>query len=74
MLRSLVLALITLHGPEGQVIFVNPQEIVSFREPRETNAEHFTASVRCVLQTADGKLINVADTCDEVRHKLGAKP
>jgi hypothetical protein len=72
-MRSLALALIALYGPDGQAIFVNPQEIVSFREPREANAEHFAASIHCVLQTADGKLINVTDTCDEVRHKLGAK-
>jgi hypothetical protein len=74
MLRSLALALITLHGPEGQAIFVNPQEIVSFREPRDSNADHFAPSIHCVLQTADGKLINVTDTCDEVRHKLGSRP
>jgi hypothetical protein len=68
------IVLAALNGPEGQTIFVNPAEIVSIREPRDSQTEHFAAGIHCVLQTADGKLINVTDECNAVRHKLGAKP
>jgi hypothetical protein len=72
-LGQVAIVLAALNGPEGQTIFVNPEEIVSIRAPRETQAEHFAHGVHCVLQTADGKLVNVADNCDVVRAKVGAK-
>jgi hypothetical protein len=65
------LLLVALSGPDGQVIFVNPEEIISIRAPRETHAQHFASAIHCVLQTADGKLINVVDDCDTVRSKFG---
>jgi hypothetical protein len=66
------IALVTLAGPDGQRIDVNPAEVVSVREPRESQAEHFDPSIKCVLQTADGKLIAVVTDCATVRQRLGA--
>jgi hypothetical protein len=63
-----VLVWLALHGLDGQTIYVNPSEIVSARAP-STDLLH--SDVKCTLQTADGKLINVTDTCDEVLHLLG---
>lgn len=67
-LAGIALALIGLHGLDGQLIWVNPSEIVSMRTPN-TNLLH--QNIKCTLQTVDGKLINVTDTCDEVRHEIG---
>lgn len=61
------LVLIALHGLDGQLIWVNPAEIVSVRAPA-TNLLHH--DIKCTLQTADGKLINVTDSCDEVRREI----
>jgi hypothetical protein len=70
----LAIALVALNGPDSQMIWVNPSEIVSFRAPREAHQRHFANDIECVLQTADGKLINVVNTCDDVRQKIGDRP
>jgi hypothetical protein len=62
-----------LSGPEHQTIWVNPEEIVSIRAPRDSQSEHFGPEVRCILQTVDGKLIAITDDCDAARHKIGLK-
>jgi hypothetical protein len=64
----LAVALIVLTGPGGQVIDVNPAEIVSIREPREES--HFGKDVHCLINTVDGKFITVVETCDIVRNKI----
>ena len=56
---------------DGQTIYVNPDAIISIREPREENAEHYAPGTHCLLQTADGKSIIISDTCDTARVKLG---
>lgn len=70
MIKTVVL-LIALNGPGQQVIWVNPAEVVSVRAPRASMDDHFGPEVNCILQTADGKLIAVADECDVVRKQLG---
>jgi uncharacterized protein YlzI (FlbEa/FlbD family) len=66
--------LVQLTGPDNQIIWVNPEEIVSIRAPRESQQHHFDNDIKCTLQTVDGKLINVIDSCDEVRNKVGIRP
>jgi hypothetical protein len=61
-------ALITLTGPGGQVIDINPAEIVSLREPRGDG--HFDKDVHCLIHTADGKFITVIETCQIVRERI----
>ena len=63
----LAIALIVLHGLDGQTIYVNPAEVVSVRAPA-TDLLH--SDVKCTLQTADGKLINVVDSCLDVRQQI----
>jgi hypothetical protein len=65
--------LVALNGPEKQTIWINPEEVVSVRAPRDSQSEHFPPSVMCVLQTVDGKLVAVVDQCEDVRRKLAAK-
>lgn len=62
------LVLIALHGLDGQIIYVNPSEIVSARMPSTTLLHQ---NIKCTLQTADGKLINVADDCVTVLREIG---
>jgi hypothetical protein len=63
-------ALVQLTGPGGQIIDVNPAEIVSLREPQQTGYHHFENNVHCVINTVDGKFIAVIETCDIVRQKI----
>jgi uncharacterized protein YlzI (FlbEa/FlbD family) len=64
----LAVHLIQLTGPEHQMIELNPKSIVSLRTPRV--AEHFWAGARCLINTADGKIVVVKEACDEVRHMI----
>lgn len=64
---TLALALVMLHGLDGQPIFVNPHEIVSVRAP---TSELLHENVNCSIQTADGRLINVVDTCAQVMEAI----
>lgn len=65
-----VLALVILLGPDGQPIELNPNSIVTMRAPRSVGQAVLTPGVQCVITTSDGKLVNVMDTCEEVRAKL----
>lgn len=64
----LAIALVILTGPGGQNIEINPNSVVSIREPR--SAEHFAPDVKCLIHMVDGKVITVVDTCDSVSLKL----
>lgn len=66
MIIRVAVTLITLTGLDGQTIYVNPAEVVSIRAP---TSDLLHEGVKCSLQTADGRLVNVVNTCDEI-HKL----
>jgi hypothetical protein len=68
-----VVHLLRLTGPEHQVIELNPKTVVSLREPRA--AEHFWKGAHCLINTTDGKIVVVRETCDEVIKLIeGTKP
>jgi len=60
--------LVTLTGPGGQRIDINPHEVVSVREPRD--ADHFAPGVKCLIHMADGKVVTVIETCTTVLERL----
>jgi hypothetical protein len=60
--------LITLTGPDGQVIELNPLTVSTLRTVRGT--DHFSAGTRCIVFTTDGKNINVGETCQKVHELL----
>jgi len=63
--------LILLTGPDNQRIELNPQQVVTLREPRTPgDQEHFPKAVRCLIHTTDGKFVTVTETCDQVRQLL----
>ena len=67
MLLAAALLLLELHAPSSnQIIWVNPAEIVSVREPRPTAREHWAPGVHCVLIMANNNFISVRETCREV--------
>ena len=63
------LILIVLTGPDGQHIELNPKEIVSIREPRTTE-DHFPKGARCLINTTDGKIVVVTNTCEAVHEMI----
>lgn len=55
--------LIRLHGPDNQIIYINPTTVVSVRPPR--SLDHVSPTIHCLLHTTDGKFISVAETCEQ---------
>jgi uncharacterized protein YlzI (FlbEa/FlbD family) len=63
------IGLIELHGPHGQIIYVNPAEITSIREPRSLHLHRFVPGTQCVITVTNGSLIAVNESCAEVRNR-----
>jgi hypothetical protein len=65
---ELVAVFVELRGPDGQQLWLSPSQVVSIREPR--SEQHFAPGTRCLIGTADGKYLTVAEPCEAVRKKL----
>jgi hypothetical protein len=62
------LTLVMLTGPGGQIVEINPEEVVSIRSPR--SVDHMPRSVHCIVFTTDSKFIGVEEPCPQVEKKL----
>ena len=62
------ITLIELHGPGGQLIYLNPAEVSSVREP--LHAEHFMSGSRCLIYLTNRNFITVSENCLTVKKKL----
>jgi len=60
--------LLKLTGLDGQIIEVNPEQIVSIRVPRDEGTLH--SGIRCLIHTTDGKFIAVLETCEVIQKLL----
>lgn len=67
---GLAVALIRLTGPDGQIIDINTNQIVTVREPRGKEQGHFHEDVHCLIHTTDGKVVAVVEACEKVRSML----
>ena len=65
----LALHLVRLTGTDGQIVELNPEEVVSVRAPGGI-AGHLHPHTHCVIYTSDGKFITVRDECQDVQKKL----
>jgi hypothetical protein len=65
----LAVELLRFTSPDGQPIYINPEEVVAVRPSRPT--DHFSGTVHCVMFLVDGKFIGLRETCDQV---IEAKP
>ena len=57
------LFLLRVTGPDNQVIFINPNQIVSVRAPRR--ADVLGPGIHCLVHTTDGKYIAVIEECNK---------
>ena len=69
MFTPILYILILVHTPDNQLIGVNPNEIVSIREPK-THEGHFPKNTRCIINTVDGKLTLTTEDCKTIREML----
>jgi uncharacterized protein YlzI (FlbEa/FlbD family) len=68
MFLPIVVHLLLLHSPDGQLIELNPHEISSIMEPRVD--QHTHGSVKCVITMTNGKFFGVAEDCKTVTEKF----
>lgn len=65
---------IEVHGPDGQVAFVNTSEISTLRAPvADDIVRHFPKDTHCVIVTTNGKFLSVTETCGELRNQMKDK-
>jgi hypothetical protein len=64
------LSLITVHGPQGQVIELNVNEISSIRQPRGHG--HFTKDIKCLIFMTNGKFVSTVETCEQINKLIEA--
>jgi hypothetical protein len=68
-----VLLLITLHGPNGQEIDINPHEVSSIRDPAAGTEGHFPKGTRCLVTMTNSKVNAVIEDCMTVRFLIAAE-
>ena len=61
---------VALHGPNGQVIYVNPALVTSVREPQGLERGHWTQGTRCLVIMVNNRMITVREPCADVLIKL----
>lgn len=60
-----------LHAPGGHEVSVNVKRITAMRQGEGGDKNTLlTGEVRCVISMDDGKLVNVVETCEEVRQQI----
>lgn len=65
---------IEVHGPDGQIAFVNTNEISTLRRPTSFDLrKHFPKETHCVIVTTNGKFLGVIETCNELRDQMKSK-
>lgn len=68
--HAVVAMLIAISGPDGQTIWLNPEAVISVREPRGVGTGHWPAHTRCIVMTLDGKFVTTVERCVDVVRKL----
>lgn len=67
----LALRLIELMAPDGQIVHINPEHVLTVHKPREDSKRLFSPNVHCVVTMNNGRFISVKNNCSEVRKLLG---
>lgn len=56
-----------LHGPAGQLYWVNMDQITTMRAPIPSDLrDSFSRGTQCVIVTVNGKFLAVTETCEQV--------
>jgi len=71
---ALAFELLRLTGPDGQVMELNVDQVVSLREPRGELKGHFHKDIKCLIHTTDGKFIAVLEPCAVVHELMTGEP
>jgi hypothetical protein len=67
-----LIVLVTVHQIDGRAVLVNPRQVTSMAEARDSG--QIPDAVNCVIALTDGRFLSVAETCTEVRALLEGEP
>jgi len=59
---------VLVHTLDGRALLINPNQIVTFGEPRDKS--QVTGGVRCVITLSDGKFVSVLNSCVSVKEQM----
>jgi hypothetical protein len=62
--------MLLLHGPGGQIIDINPNEVTSLREPQRGSEAHFGKEVHCIIKMTNGAINAVVENCELIRSEI----
>jgi hypothetical protein len=62
--------LIQTHGPNGQVIDINPHEVSSVRTPQKGAQEHFPPGTNCIVIMNNGRINAIIEDCELIRQEV----
>ena len=68
LLLTMALVMIQVTGPNGNRIDVNPNDIVSLRQPQ--TRDFYDPRVKCIVYTLDATFVGTQETCEQVRNLL----
>jgi hypothetical protein len=68
----LLAAFIVIHGTDGQLIYLNGEQITNLREPRGIG-QHFPRTARCIVFQADGRFVVSSMSCAQIQQLLNDK-
>ena len=65
-------AMVLLHRADGGEVAVASSQVTALhaRAPADASNRAVTAGARCVIWLADGKLLSVIESCEQVRRLL----
>lgn len=69
-----IVLMLQVHAPDGTVIDINPDQIVSLRQAPEIRQGHYPIEAHCLIHLADGKSLAVKEECEYIRQILGRDP
>ena len=72
MTTTMAALLLVLSTVDGHPVLVNPAHITSLRPARNVpeKDKFFPGGAQCMVNLADGKFVNVRETCDAIRSLL----
>jgi len=53
-------------GPDGETVYINPSSIVALRGQKDIPKGLYHSSIKCLLQTSDGKQIPLTSDCSAI--------
>jgi hypothetical protein len=65
-----VLVLLSVHGPQGQLVSINVEQISSIRDPRKNTSEHFATGTKCLVYMTNGHFIGTTESCLQIIEQI----